>query len=257
MKDIVYVNNNVLGHFEKDIYIQYSKEEKDKLFQEIENKVKKADNARKKSSLIVGIILYVAFFFFVGLSFSENIKISDNKLIIITFALALTIALWVFIYYLLGLFLYKKIHINFYFKSKKTSNPNSALMYASSNYYKYVNQYSSYLKQANFSEVGNSKKLVSFGLTKVSTVRNIIFNGKISSNIPYFYISYKNKKLLFLPGMVVLVDGKNSKVIEPNDFKVSKQNKTYHLYNNDKLMFSIDELVDFNINFFYFKYEQL
>ena len=77
MKDIVYVNNNVLGHFEKDIYIQYSKEEKDKLFQEIENKVKKADNARKKSSLIVGIILYVAFFFFVGLSFSENIKISD------------------------------------------------------------------------------------------------------------------------------------------------------------------------------------
>ena len=57
--------------------------------------------------------------------------------------------------------------------------------------------------------------------------------------------------------MIILVDGKNTKVIDPSNFKVSKQNKTYHLYNDDKLIISIDELVDFNINFFYFKYEQL
>ena len=257
MKDIVYVNNNVLGYFEGETYLQYSKEEKQKLFNEIESKVKKADHTRKITSLISGIFIYVAFFFFVGVYFYNSADSKENKLINLTFALAAAIALWVFIYYILGLFLYKKIHINYYFKSKKTSNPNSALMYASSNYYKYVNQYSSYLKQANFSEVDNPKKLVSFGLTKVSKIRNIIFNGKVSSNIPYFYISSKNKKLLFLPGMIILVDGKNSKVIDPSNFKVSKQNKTYHLYNDDKLIISIDELVDFNINFFYFKYEQL
>lgn len=257
MKDIVYVNNNVLGYFEGDTYISYSKDEKEKLFIDLENKIKKADYRRKITSLIVGIVLYVAFFFFVGLTFSNTIDLGENKIVNLTFALAVAVATWVLFYYILGLFLYKKIHINYYFKSKKTSNPNSALMYASSNYYKYVNQYSSYLKQANFSEVNNPKKLVSFGLTKISKFKNIIFNGKISSNVPYFYISYKNKRLLFLPGMVILVDGKNSKVIEPTNFKVSKQNKTYHLYNDDKLIISMDELVDFNINFFYFKYEQL
>lgn len=257
MKDIVYVNNNVLGYFEGDTYISYSKDEKEKLFIDLENKIKKADYRRKITSLIVGIVLYVAFFFFVGLTFSNTIDLGENKIVNLTFALAVAVATWVLFYYILGLFLYKKIHINYYFKSKKTSNPNSALMYASSNYYKYVNQYSSYLKQANFSEVNNPKKLVSFGLTKISKFKNIIFNGKISSNVPYFYISYKNKRLLFLPGMVILVDGKNSKVIEPTNLKVSKQNKTYHLYNDDKLIISMDELVDFNINFFYFKYEQL
>lgn len=257
MKDIVYVNNNVLGYFDKETYIQYSKEEKQKLFDDIENKVKKADYNRKLTSLISGIIIFISFVTLMVLSFTNTINLGKTKLINITFIAALAILLWVLIYYISGLFLFKKIHINYYFKSKKTSNPNSALMYASSNYYKFVSQYSNYLKQANFSEVDNPKKLVSFGLTKVSTIRNIIFNGKISSNIPYFYISYSNKKLLFLPAMIILVDGKDSKVIEPSAFKVKKQNKTYHLYNDDKLIISIDELVDFNINFFYFKYEQL
>lgn len=257
MKDIIYVNNTVLGYFDGDTYLQYSKEEKQKLFSEIENKVKKADHSRKISSLIIAIILYVAFFFFAGFWLTNNADTRESILIYLTFALAGAIALWVLLYYILGLFLYKKIHINYYFKSKKTTNPNSALMYASSNYYKYVNQYSSYLKQANFSEVSNPKKLVSFGLTKISKIKNIIFNGKISSNIPYFYLSYKNQKILFLPAMIILVNGKKSKVIDPSCFKVSKENKTYHLYNDDKLIISFDELVDFNINFFYFKYEQL
>ena len=31
MKDIVYANNNVLGYFEKETYLQYSKAEKEKL----------------------------------------------------------------------------------------------------------------------------------------------------------------------------------------------------------------------------------
>lgn len=257
MKDVVYVNNTVLGYFDNQTYLQYTKEEKETLFKDLENKIKKADFNRKITSLIVAIILCVSFFVFACLSLLGKIKLGDNKIIILTFALAITIALWVFMYYLLGLLLYKKIHINYYFKSKKTSNPNSALMYASSNYYKFVKQYSSYIKQANFSEVNNPKKLVSFGLTKLSKIKNIIFNGKISSNIPYFYISYKNKRILFLPAMVIIVDGKNSKVIEPSSLHVNKQNKTYHLYNDDKLIISFDELVNFNINFFYFKYEQL
>ena len=150
--------------------------------------------------------------------------------------------------------------LNFSFKSKKTSNPNSSLMYASSNYKKFVEQYSEYLKKTNFVIKGKRKKqdvLIPFCLFMPSTFKNLIFNGKISSNIPYYYISFENKRLLFMPSMVVLIDGKNSKVMNIEDFSVEEKNKTYLLYNKDKLIVSFYVEGIFNKNFFYFKYEQL
>ena len=111
MKDIVYANNNVLGYFEKETYLQYSKAEKEKLFKEIENKVKKADSNRKKVSLISGVCILILFIIFSIFTFTNKINLGQSKLINITFIAALAILLWVFIYYILGLFLYKKIHI--------------------------------------------------------------------------------------------------------------------------------------------------
>lgn len=254
---IVYVNNNIIGHFEGDAYVSYNKEEKASLFKEIEVKVKKADYNRKLSSLIIGLTMLLVGLTSFFLVLFDVINLGKSEWFNFTFLVAILFVLWVLFYYVFGLIFYKKIQIDFYFKSKKTNNPNSALMYASSNYYKWVNNYSSYLKKSNFTLKDKPKSVVGFGLTKQSFYKNIIFNGKIASNVPYFYISIKNQKILFLPSMVIIVDGKNSKVIESNDFKVIKQNKTYHLYANDKLINCIDEVNEFNINFFYFKYEQL
>ena len=61
---------------------------------------------------------------------------------------------------------------------------------------------------------------------------------------------------MFFPGFVIIVDKKNSLIVESNDFKVKKENNTYYLYNKDILLNSfIDKNDDFNINFFYFKYD--
>lgn len=256
-KKIVYVNNNVIGHFVDDVYVSYSKEERKQLFNEIEEKVKKADYNRKLSSLIIGLSMLVLGLTLLILMLCKVINLGKSQWFNFTFIIAGLIVLWVLLYYVFGLFFYKKIKLDFFFKSKKTSNPNSALLYASSNYYKWVNNYSTYLKQSNFTLKDKPKSIAGFGLTKQSFYKNIIFNGKIASNIPYFYISIKNQKILFLPSIVIVVDGKNSMVIEPNDFKVIKENKTYHFYSNDKLINSIDVVSEFNINFFYFKYEQL
>jgi hypothetical protein len=254
---IVYVNNNVLGYFDKDVYMSYSKDEKTKLFKELENQIIKKDNNRKLSSLIIGLSMVGVALILLILMLTKVISLGDSQWFTFTFVITGLFILWVLFYYLFGFIFYKKIHLDYYFKSKKTSNPNSALLYASSNYCKWVNQYSTYLNKANFTINNKPKELVSFGLTKHSLIKNLIFNGKISSNIPYYYMSIKNQKILFLPGMVIVVDGKNSMVLEISEFKVIKENKTYLLYGKDKLINKVDIKDEFNINFFYFKYEQL
>ena len=82
----------------------------------------------------------------------------------------------------------------------------------------------------------------------------IIFNGKIKSNIPYYYMSYKDVRYLFLPGMVIIVNKNESKVLPTNEISIKKDGLEYHLLyqNNDLLSFKSN--IDFDINFFYFKY---
>ena len=57
--ELIYCNNNVLGHFDKDVFVQYSKEEKNELFKELEKQIIKKDSNRKLSSLIVGLSMLV------------------------------------------------------------------------------------------------------------------------------------------------------------------------------------------------------
>ena len=88
--------------------------------------------------------------------------------------------------------------------------------------------YSSYIKNTSFT-IKEKKILIPFGLTSPSKFKNLIFNGKVASNIPYYYIAIKSQRVLFLPGMVLFIDGKNSKVLSIDEFKIERQNKTYLL----------------------------
>ena len=105
----------------------------------------------------------------------------------------------------------------------------------------------------------NKKKdiLLPFGIKNVSKIKNIIFNGSIKCNVPYYYLSYKNQKFLFLPGFIIHVNGKDSKVIQIKDFKVVENNNYYEIYNCDTLLVSFKCEGEFDKNFFYFKFEQL
>ena len=254
--ELIYCNNNVLGHFDNDVFVQYSKDEKNKLFKEIEKQIIKKDSNRKLSSLIIGLSMLVVAITLAILMLCKVFTLGESQLFNFTFLIAGLVLAWIVFYYIFGFFFYSKLHISYYFKSKKTTNPNSALMYASSNYAKFVQQYSAYLKQTTFM-VSDTKTLVPFGLTNISKFKNLIFNGKISSNVPYFYLAIKNERILFLPGMIIIINGKKSKVLSIDEFSIKKDNNTFKLFFNNELYVSLDVKEDFNINFFYFKYEQV
>lgn len=258
--DLVYVNNNLIGYYKNDKYLSYSKEEKEQLFLAIEKRIIKSDLNRKKTSLIVGLCMLLSAIIIAFLMAFKVIRLGESQLFNYTILIAFLVFIWIVLYYLLGFIFYKKIVINYSFKSKKINNYNSSVMYASSNYYKFVVQYSEYLQKTNFViEKKNKKKnvLVPFCLYQPSLLKNIIFNGKICSNVPYYYLSFDNKRLLFLPAMIILVDGKNSKVYDIDSLKVEEKNKTYLIYLQDKLVVCFKVEGTFNKNFFYFKYEQL
>ena len=257
--DIVYANNATLGYFIDGIYKTYSKEEKKDVLNQIEKLIIKKDVSRKLTSLVIGLIMLLAALILAILLIFDKVSIGDGKWFNYTFILAGLILLWIVFYYLLGFIFYSKLTINIHFKNKKLTHQNSCVTYASSNYYKYVNNYLEYIKNTSFVVDENKKKkdLVLFGLKQPSVFKNLIFNGSINSNIPYYYLTIKNKKFLFFPGFIIIIDGKDSKIIETNEFKVVKTNKQYSLSHNDKLITSFLDNGDFNVNFFNFKYEQI
>ena len=257
--DIVYTNNNILGYFEDKVYKPYSKEEKDNLLNNIKKDVIKKDYSRKLSSLIIGLTMLIAAITLAILMIFNVITLGNSQWFNFTFICAGLILLWLVFYFLFGLIFYRKLIINFSFKSSKLNNPNSCVTFASSNYYKFVNNYFKYVKNTLLYENSDNKKrkLVLFGLKKPVGYSSFIFNGNASTNIAYYYLTVKSKKFLFLPGFVIIVDGKNSDVIANNEFIAKKNEKTYHLYKNDMLITSFVDEKDFNINFFHFKYDQI
>lgn len=257
--EIVYANNLTLGYFVEQSYKTYNKEQKKELLNKIEKLVIKKDVTRKLTSLIVGLLMLLSAIILAILLMFNIVSIGDAKWFNYTFICAALILLWIVLYYLLGFIFYSKLTLNIHFKNKKLTHPNSCVTYASSNYAKYVNLYSEYIKNTAFVVNNNKKKkdLVLFGLKQPSWFKNLIFNGSINSNIPYYYLTIKNEKFLFFPGFIIIINGKNSKVIESNEFKVNKSNKIYSLYHNDKLLTSFIDNGEFNVNFFNFKYEQI
>ena len=55
--DIVYVNNTLLGHFSDNVYVSYTKDEKEKILLDIEKEVAKKDYNRKMFSMLIGVSL--------------------------------------------------------------------------------------------------------------------------------------------------------------------------------------------------------
>ena len=258
--ELVYVNNQMYGHFEDNVFLSYSKEEKKEILSKLEKEIARKDHNRKRFSTFIGLTLLMVAIIIAILMLCKVFTLGTGQWFNYTYLVTFLFVLWLALYYLFGFFFYKKVKVNFYFKSHKSNNINSCVTFASSNYQKWMDKYLQYLKQTNFVIPKKSKKkdiLLPFGIKAPSTFKNFIFNGSIKCNVPYYYLSVQNKKYLFLPGMIVLVDGKESKVFEIEEFKVVENKKTYHFYNNDKLLLSFKCQGDFNINFFYFKYEQL
>ena len=255
--DLVYTNNNILGYISDNVYQSYKSEEKNELLNNFKKEVINKDKARKLSSLIIGLTLFACLLTLAVLMILNVVNLGDSQWFNFTFILALLVVVWIILYYLVGLIFYRKITINFHFKSSKLNNPNSCVMYASSNYAKYFDKYSKYLKNTSFYADETKKKLVLFGMKKPVGYSSFIFNGSISTNIPYFYLTINNLKFLFLPGLVVIVNKDKSDVIPSCNFKTIYKEKTYHLYKNDTLIASFYSESEFDLNFFNFKYEQI
>ena len=258
--DIVYVNNTLLGHFIDNVYVSYTKDEKEKILLDIEKEVAKKDYNRKMFSMLIGVSLAFIALLIAFLMLIEVITLGTGQWFNYTYLVTGLFLLWVILYYFLGLIFYPSVKINFHFKSHKANNINSCVTFASSNYSKFIDKYSSYLRMTNFVIKGKNKKkdiLLPFGIKNVSKIKNIIFNGSIKCNVPYYYLSYKNQNFLFLPGFIIHVNGKDSKVIQIKDFKVVENNNYYEIYNCDTLLVSFKCEGEFDKNFFYFKFEQL
>ena len=93
-----------------------------------------------------------------------------------------------------------------------------------------------------------------FSLKMPSFRKNLIYNGYIYSNIPYFYLSIDNKKLIFLPGFVIIFNNNNIDIAFNYEISCTKKDNTYSIiYNNEEILSFVSNVI-FDVNFFYFKY---
>ena len=156
--DIVYVNNTLLGHFIDNVYVSYTKDEKEKILLDIEKEVAKKDYNRKMFSMLIGVSLAFIALLIAFLMLIEVITLGTGQWFNYTYLVTGLFLLWVILYYVLGLIFYPSIKINFHFKSHKANNINSCVTFASSNYSKFIDKYSSYLRMTNFVIKGKNKK---------------------------------------------------------------------------------------------------
>ena len=83
--ELIYCNNNVLGHFDNDVFVQYSKEEKKELFKEIEKQIIKKDSNRKLASLIIGLSMLVVAITLAILMLCKVFSLGESQLFNFTF----------------------------------------------------------------------------------------------------------------------------------------------------------------------------
>ena len=139
--DIVYVNNTLLGHFIDNVYVSYTKDEKEKILLDIEKEVAKKDYNRKMFSMLIGVSLAFIALLIAFLMLIEVITLGTGQWFNYTYLVTGLFLLWVILYYFLGLIFYPSVKINFHFKSHKANNINSCVTFASSNYSKFIDKY--------------------------------------------------------------------------------------------------------------------
>ena len=246
--EILYLNNNQIGIYENEKTRILNPEQKQEFFTDLATLFSKKESNRRLFSLLIGILMLIIAITFAILNIFDVFSIDWFTY---TFICAGLIVLWVLSYFICGFIFYSKIEINFYFKDKSNRN---YLHYASSNYSKYINKFSQYLGLTKFSYVDNNKKIVPFALKMPKFYQNIIYNGHIKSNVPYFYMSSEGNHILFVPGFVIFIDKKATKIISNSEITLKEDNKKYQLYQADTLLFEFINNGEFDLNFFYFNY---
>ena len=257
--EIIFYNKNKLSIKTEDHYQIYEKEALMPFYQQMEQEIKKKDGIRRLCTklifgiLCVGAILYGIFgrpngnfWFFIFL---------------IVFVLS-----WALLYLVFGLIFYPCIHIDWHFKDMKSPLDEKCVTYYSSHYRPYIDKYEKYLGKVDFTYTPNAskkkRKMVGFALVMPKR-RGIIFNGKISSNIPYFAFYFNHgKKLFFMPGFIVYLYGKKTKLIPYEQFHVQIEDndslnyayKKIALYHQEECLEILYVSNNFNQNFFNIKF---
>ena len=57
--DYVYANNQLFGHFQDNVYVNYTLKEKEELLESLKKEVKEKDYRRKMFSLKIGLVMLV------------------------------------------------------------------------------------------------------------------------------------------------------------------------------------------------------
>lgn len=253
MKDnLVFFNKNVYGKLEKEQIVKYDDNTLNSQLEKKQEEIIKKDCNRKIFSKIILIFILLALVIIAVFSLMKILKIS---LITYTFIIALGALVWVLLYYILGLIFYSKIDFDFYFKNLKSQNPLTCSHYKSTDYAKYIEKMQKSLGKFTLYSDDKEKKLLVCALHIKNKINNkFIFNGLINSNIPYFYLSAQNIRIIFFPGIIVYINKKNSKVVKENRFKYAYNNEKCTLYidNEEVLSFYINGAFDINmLNFNY------
>lgn len=260
-KEIIFYNKDKISVQEKDDKFNVLDEnQKKEYYQSIEKEIEKKDKARR-------ICSHTIFFTLAILAIIYGIFGKKNQTFWFFLFLLVFAVCWALLYFILGLFCYKKIEINWHFKDFKSPLDNKCIAYAGSHYRVYVDKYSKYLGNVDFTYTPNAnkkrRKMVGFAKVMPSKYKGIIFNGKIKSNIPYFaFYMRQGKKLCFFPGFVLYLAGKDTKVISYSEFVINKVESdsssfAYHkveLGYQDKILATFYISNNFNMNFFNFKF---
>lgn len=245
--ELIYINNHLLGCFDNKKIKMYDKNEMNELKNNLKDLIIKKEKNRHLFSLIIGLTLLLVA---ILLAILNLLKVININWFIYTFIIVGLVLIWVILFYVFGFFFYSKIKMNFSFYKN-----NTPMMYASSSYSKWLKNYKEYFLNNQFSYDKNGKQInMYFSLKMPSFRKNLIYNGYIYSNIPYFYLSIDNKKLIFLPGFVIIFNNNNIDIAFNYEISCTKKDNTYSIiYNNEEILSFVSNII-FDVNFFYFKY---
>lgn len=241
-------------------------EDKQNFYKKLEKELIKRIKIRSIISYTIGGILFIALLILAYfINYTE--KLADVNISMGWVAIGV-IALWLIIYYILGFFFYPAMHFDFHFKNLKNQVKDKCITYASSNYKIFIDKYSSYLGQVDFNipdakkpHIKRKNKMVGFLLIEPKK-KNLIFNGKIASNIPYFTITLTGaKKICFFPCFALYIDGNKSKIANYDELEIQIEENPNPSISNRRLIikspyFNSEFYINssFNQNFFNFKF---
>ncbi len=259
-EEIIFYNKDKISVKDNDKFVILEENARTEKFSNLQTQIAKEDKIRRICTKTIFVLLCIGAIIY-GIWGKPN-----GDLWFVIFLLSF-VGIWAILYLVCGFVFYPKIKINWHFKDIKSPLNDKCITYYSSHYRVYIEKYAKFLGNVDFTYTPNANKrkrqMIGFSLVEPKK-RAFIFNGKISSNIPYFaFYMKKGKKLFFFPGFVIYLAGKLTKIIPIKDFKVEIDTKTEtptftylktSVYNKDELIETFYISNNFNTNFFNFKF---